>query len=105
MLKDYNADSSKVPYILRQYDYYVETPFSPTEPNFFNCDVDRPSKNAAADNRMIFANHNLNLELFPALLVPDQESAAETNSVANIRQQTDICVEKFGRVPNVVMVS
>ncbi|KAH7030961.1 PLC-like phosphodiesterase [Microdochium trichocladiopsis] len=101
---DYNADPAKVPYILPQYDYYVETPFSPTSSNFFNCDVDRPSSGASADNRMIFANHNLNLELFAGLLVPDQDSAAETNSVANIRQQTEICVASFGRAPNVVML-
>lgn len=53
---------------------------------------------------MIFANHNLNLNI-AGILIPDQGSAANTNSVANIRQQTDICVSKHGRNPNVVMVS
>jgi hypothetical protein len=53
---------------------------------------------------MIFANHNLNLDVF-GLLLPDQDAASETNSVSNIKQQTDICVANHGRNPNVVMVS
>ena len=53
---------------------------------------------------MIFANHNLNKALGD-ILYPDKDAAADTNSVANIRKQTDICVDKHGRNPNVVMVS
>lgn len=100
---DYNADPSKVPYILPQFDYYVETPFSPTQDNFFNCDIDRPD-GGSADNRMIFANHNLNLDIF-GLLLPDRDAASETNLVSNIKRQTEICVADHGRNPNVVMVS
>ncbi|KEY68504.1 hypothetical protein S7711_08357 [Stachybotrys chartarum IBT 7711] len=100
---DYNADTNIVPYILPQFDYYVETPFSPTDENFFNCDVDRPSAGGSANNRMIFANHNLNRNIL-GILVPDQDAAADTNSVANIRQQTEICVANHGRNPNVVML-
>ncbi|KAI9150337.1 PI-PLC X domain-containing protein 1 [Paramyrothecium foliicola] len=101
---DYYADTSKVPYILPNYDAYVETPFSPTKDNFFNCDIDRPNRGASADNRMIWANHNLNLKLFGSILVPAPVSAPQTNSIANIRQQTEICVSKYGRNPNVVML-
>jgi hypothetical protein len=101
---DYNADTSRVPYILPQFDHYVETPFSPTSNNFFNCDVDRPVAGGSASNRMIFANHNLNLDLF-GLIIPAQSLASQTNSVNNIRQQTEICVANHGRNPNVVMVS
>jgi hypothetical protein len=93
-----------VPYILSNYDAYVETPFSPTEDNFFNCDVDRPNPSASVDNRMIFANHNLNLKLFGSVLIPAPLQAPETNSINNIRQQTEICVANYGRNPNVVMV-
>ncbi|KAH8178458.1 PI-PLC X domain-containing protein 1 [Sarocladium implicatum] len=99
---DYNADTAKVPYILPQYDYYVETPFSPTEDNFFNCDIDRP-EGGSANDRMIFANHNLNLDVL-GLLLPDRDAAAETNSVSNIKQQTEICVANHGKNPNVVML-
>ena len=54
---------------------------------------------------MIFANHNLNRESIGGIKVPDQDNAADTNSVGNIRQQTEICVADHGRNPNVVMVS
>lgn len=100
---DYNADPSKVPYILPQFDYYVETPFSPTKDNFFNCDIDRP-EGGSSDNRMVFANHNLNLDIL-GLLLPAREAASETNSISNIKQQTDMCVADHGRNPSVVMVS
>ncbi|KAK0383865.1 hypothetical protein NLU13_7957 [Sarocladium strictum] len=98
---DYNADPSKVPYILPQFDYYVETPFSPTKDNFFNCDIDRP-EGGSSDNRMVFANHNLNLDIL-GLLLPAREAASETNSISNIKQQTDMCVADHGRNPSVVM--
>jgi hypothetical protein len=94
-----------VPYIIPEFEHYIETPFSPTSDNFFNCDVHRPSEDAPVDERMIFVNHNLNKKLLGDVLVPDQGAAADTNSEGNILQQTDICVEKHGRNPNVVMVS
>ncbi|RYP29597.1 hypothetical protein DL767_006649 [Monosporascus sp. MG133] len=101
---DYGADTNKVPYILDQFRYYFETPFSPTEDNFYQCDIDRPA-GASADGRMIFANHNLNIRL-PLLniLVPAMDEAQDTNSVASITRQTDICESNHGRVPNVVML-
>ncbi|RYP51940.1 hypothetical protein DL768_002816 [Monosporascus sp. mg162] len=101
---DYGADANKVPYILDQFRYYFETPFSPTEDNFYQCDIDRPA-GASADGRMIFANHNLNIRL-PLLniLVPAMDDAQDTNSVASITRQTDICESNYGRVANVVMV-
>lgn len=85
-----------------RYDYYVETPFSPTSSNFFNCDIDRPS-GGSADDRMIFANHNLNENIF-GIIIPAKDDAPETNKVANIKQQTEICVANYGRNPNVVML-
>lgn len=100
---DYNGDLGRVPYIIPQFDHYVETPFSPTSDNFFNCDVDRPSVGGSADGKMIFANHNLNKSVF-GILTPDQDAASETNSVGNIFQQSEICVANWGRNPNVVMV-
>ncbi|KFH44636.1 hypothetical protein ACRE_045670 [Hapsidospora chrysogenum ATCC 11550] len=101
---DYNADLAKVPYIIPEFEHYIETPFSPTSDNFFNCDVHRPSEDAPVDERMIFVNHNLNKKVIGDVLIPDQGAAADTNSEDNILRQTDICVEKHGRNPNVVML-
>ncbi|RYP83375.1 hypothetical protein DL770_005395 [Monosporascus sp. CRB-9-2] len=78
---DYGADTNNVPYILDQFHYYFETPFSPTKDNFYQCDIDRPAD----------------------ILVPAMDDARDTNSVASITRQTDICESNHGRVPNVVM--
>ncbi len=53
---------------------------------------------------MIFANHDLNYDIF-GILIPAQSEAAETNSVDSITMQTNICKERYGRNPNVFMVS
>ena len=37
-----------MPYILDEFKYYFETPFSPTKDNFYQCDVHRPSANTSA---------------------------------------------------------
>ncbi|KAI1762613.1 PLC-like phosphodiesterase [Hypoxylon sp. FL1150] len=100
---DYNMDITKVPYILDEFVYYFETPFSPTEDNFVQCNIDRPS-GASADGRMFLANHNLNVEVLPDVLIPDPLQASDTNSVASITAQTDICKQNYGRYPNVVLL-
>lgn len=100
---DYNMDISKVPYILDEFIYYFETPFSPTEDNFVQCNIDRPS-GASADGRMFLANHNLNIEILPDVLIPAPLQASDTNSVASITEQTDICKQNYGRYPNVVLL-
>ncbi|KAI4864307.1 PLC-like phosphodiesterase [Hypoxylon rubiginosum] len=100
---DYNMDISKVPYILDEFIYYFETPFSPTEDNFVQCNIDRPA-GASADGRMFLANHNLNIEILPDVLIPAPLEASDTNSIASITAQTDICMQNYGRYPNVVLL-
>ncbi|KAI0881679.1 PLC-like phosphodiesterase [Annulohypoxylon maeteangense] len=100
---DYNMDTSKVPYILDEFGYWFETPFSPTKDNFIQCNIDRPA-GAKADGRMFLANHNLNIEILPDILIPDPLQAAKTNSIASITSQTNICVKNYGRNPNVVLL-
>ncbi|KAI2463322.1 PLC-like phosphodiesterase [Annulohypoxylon bovei var. microspora] len=100
---DYNMDTSKVPYILDEFGYWFETPFSPTKDNFIQCNIDRPS-GASADGRMFLANHNLNIEILPDILIPDPAQAADTNSIDSITSQTNICVQNYGRNPNVVLL-
>ena len=53
---------------------------------------------------MVFANHNLNIDI-AGILISAPGQAEDTNSVANIKKQTDICVSKYGKNPNVVLVS
>ncbi|KAI8962681.1 PLC-like phosphodiesterase [Daldinia sp. FL1419] len=100
---DYNMDTSKVPYILDEFAYYFETPFDPTEDILSGCGIDRPS-GVSADGRMFLANHNLNVEILPDVLIPNLVEAHNTNSVESITEQTDNCKSSYGRVPNVVLL-
>lgn len=59
---DYDADQSRVPYILDEFTHMWETPFSPTNQSF-PCTIDRPpglNKTKAREDYMYMANHNLN---------------------------------------------
>lgn len=100
---DYHADTSQVGYILDEFTYYFETPFDPTDASFPQCDVDRPS-GASPDGRMFIVNHNLNLEILPDVLIPALTEAGTTNSLSSIIAQSDICISKYQRDPNVVLL-
>ena len=81
---DYNANQTKVPYILDEFSQMWETPFSPTNQSF-PCTVDRPPDLAPKDAnaRMYMANHNLNTQISLAgisLLVPTLTLLNETNA-------------------------
>jgi hypothetical protein len=84
---DYEADQTKVPYILDQFGHMWETPFSPTD-RAFPCVVERPpglAPEAARDSRLYVANHNLNIVvslLGSSLLVPNTVLLNETNAVS-----------------------
>jgi len=99
---DYHADEAAVPYVLDEFDYLFETPFDVTDPDFRQCDLDRPA-GASPDGRMYIVNHFLAVDLF-GIKIPDQVRAPRTNSAANILAQTDLCESKWGRVPNFVLL-
>lgn len=103
---DYHSDTGKVPYILDEFQYYFETPFSRTDAKFPDCNIDRPS-GAKADGRMYIANHALNfvLDIFGnKIIIPDQVQASNTNSLASINAEVNLCTSKHGRPPNVVLL-
>jgi hypothetical protein len=83
---DYEANQTKVPYILAQFAHMWETPFSPTD-RAFPCVVGRPPALApeAARDRLYVANHNLNTVVSlmgSSLLVPNTVLLNETNAVS-----------------------
>lgn len=97
-------DQSAVPYILDEFAYYFETPYDVTDPKFADCSLDRPG--GASDlGRMYIVNHFLDIEILPNVKVPHVLAAFKTNSVASITAQTDLCQKKWGRPPQVVLVS
>jgi hypothetical protein len=42
MFLNYGANTSAVPYILNEFTYFFEISSSETDPEFKNCDLDRP---------------------------------------------------------------
>lgn len=103
MAKDYNANTSSVPYILDEFSYYFETHYDVTNSSFPDCSIDRPS-GSNGSGRMGIVNHMLHFEIF-GIQIPDEIAAGTTNSVKSISAQASICEGLYGRNPNVVLVS
>lgn len=115
---DYGADEQSVPYLLDEFNYYFETPFSVTDPDFARCSIDRKNKvNNDGSSSMYIVNHALNVELVDDflgidlvdvdILVPDRDSADRTNAVSgkgSVGDHVDLCVKDHGRYPNVVLI-
>lgn len=81
---DYKADQTRVPYILDEFTYMWETPFSPTDANF-PCTIDRPSGQTSDEGKLYMVNHNLNaqLQVFgETILLPDKVNLNRTNAVS-----------------------
>jgi hypothetical protein len=108
---DYNADQSAVPWLLSEFDYQWETPFSPTDPSF-PCTQQRPPNQAQAvsENRMYMLNHNLNVDinlaglgiLVPAYGMLDQVNADTGNGSLGTNVQD--CEDMWNRPPNWLLV-
>ncbi|KAK4507730.1 hypothetical protein PRZ48_001465 [Zasmidium cellare] len=104
---DYGANETKVPYVLDEFTYYFETPFSQTDPTFSQCRLDRPP-NGSPDGRMYLVNHVLDKQVpLTDILIPDHEADFTTNAATgngSIGAQVELCEGIYGRVPNVVLV-
>ncbi|KAH4096352.1 hypothetical protein HBI25_184410 [Parastagonospora nodorum] len=112
VMLDYGTTQIEVPWLLREWDYQWETPFSPTNPSF-PCIEQRPPNQAEdlSRNRMYMLNHNLNIQvslaglsgiLIPAYSLLDQVNAVSGNGSLGLNVQH--CVEMWGRPPNWLLV-
>jgi len=104
---DYNANENSVPYILDEFNYFFEGPFNTIDPQFNQCDMDRKNKvDNEGGSSMYLVNHYLDLKIGD-ITVPDRLDAARTNSAegsGSVGEQVDLCNQKWGRPPNVVLV-
>ncbi|KAI9678101.1 MAG: hypothetical protein M1817_006045 [Caeruleum heppii] len=108
---DYEADQTRVPYILDEFSQLWETPFSPTNRSF-PCDVQRPPGLSPEDakDRLYLANHNLNTELRIAgtsILVPNTILLNVTNNVTgfgSLGLMANSCSTQWTRPPNFLLV-
>lgn len=102
---DYDANTTEVPYILEEFNYFFETPYDTTNAAFPECSIDRPS-GASATGRMYLVNHFLDLDIF-GIDIPDEMAASKTNAATgsgSIGAQVAICVGLYSRYPNVVLL-
>ncbi|KAF9003923.1 PLC-like phosphodiesterase [Cyathus striatus] len=91
---DYGADTSKVNFILPEFQVIWETPFSVTNPAF-PCSVDRTSGPLATADHSYMINHSLNKNVLPigdGVLVSDPGDAPTTNGVASILANVNGCL-------------
>ncbi|KND89669.1 PI-PLC X domain-containing protein [Tolypocladium ophioglossoides CBS 100239] len=99
---DYHADQTKVDYIISEFSYYWETPYGITDRNFPTCSVDRPS-GGDPTKLMGIMNHMLNFKIGD-IVFPDMPDAGNTNSLASIQKQVDLCKSQGKPRPNVVLL-
>ncbi|KAF2210449.1 hypothetical protein CERZMDRAFT_6251, partial [Cercospora zeae-maydis SCOH1-5] len=117
---DYDADQSRVPYILDEFSHIWETPFSPTNQSF-PCDTQRPpdlNQTLARDQYMYLANHNLNVAVDlssigigsgeEAILIPNTAELNLTNSqeikFGALGAMNENCTAQWDRPPNFMLV-
>lgn len=108
---DYNADQDAVPWLLDEFNYQWQTPFSPTDPSF-PCTQQRPpgQSEAVSRNRMYMLNHNLNVEIAlggTSILVPAYGLLDDINAVSgngSLGVNVDGCEELWDRPPNWLLV-
>jgi len=112
VMLDYGTDQSEVPWILSEFNYQWQTPFSPTNPAF-PCTEQRPPNQAEAvsRNRMYMLNHNLNIEVSLAglngILIPAYGLLNQVNAVSgngSLGLNVEHCEQMWGRPPNWLLV-
>ncbi|KAI5801553.1 PLC-like phosphodiesterase [Peziza echinospora] len=121
---DYKGDQSRFPMMLREFNHIWETKYSPTDPGFADCGVDRPPGLSESGDggggwggggwkeRMYAVNHNLNVgfEVFgQEVMIPDKVNARKTNSgdvkvKGSLGGHVKRCVEQWGRPPSFLLV-
>ncbi|CAG8500174.1 4506_t:CDS:10, partial [Ambispora leptoticha] len=102
---DVGADQS-VPWLMAEYNYVFETPFDNSDPNGWQCTVDRPKNQP---RNMYVLNHFLSGKL-PASITNGQDIEFPQHDVANttnsqsLQQHAAACKATFGKTPNFVAV-
>ncbi|POR31844.1 PI-PLC X domain-containing protein [Tolypocladium paradoxum] len=99
---DYHADQTRVDYIISEFNHYWETPYGITDRRFPTCRVDRPS-GGDPTKLMGIMNHMLNFKVGD-IVFPDLLDAGNTNSLASIQKQVDLCKSQGKPQPNVVLL-
>ncbi|KAK2463321.1 hypothetical protein APHAL10511_004632 [Amanita phalloides] len=103
MFLDYGADTTKVNFILPEFDMIWETPYGVTDPSF-PCSVDRITGPLSRANHMYLINHSLNKDVL-GIVMSDPVDAATTNGDASILNNAHGCAHLAGgRNPNFILL-
>ena len=100
---DSDADTTKVSYILPEFDYFFETAYDVT--SFSSCGLDRPP-GSNGDGLMMIVNHFLDIDIF-GIDIPDVAADSTTNAATgstSIGAQSDLCISTWGRSPNLILL-
>jgi len=111
VMLDYDTNQTAYPWLLDEFSYVWETPFSPTDPAF-PCTAERPPDQPrdVRDDRMYMANHNLNVEVTLAgisLDLPARTRLNQTNAITgygSLGAAVENCSAMWDRPPNFLLV-
>ncbi|KAH7083275.1 PLC-like phosphodiesterase [Paraphoma chrysanthemicola] len=111
VMLDYGTNQTEVPWLLNEFDYQWETPFSPTDPAF-PCTQQRPPNQTeeVSRSRMYMLNHNLNIQvslLGQSILIPAYSLLDEVNAVSgngSLGLNVQHCEQMWERPPNWLLV-
>jgi len=96
--------SPSVPWLHDEFTYVIDTPFTNTDPNNWQCVVDRPPGASPSSISLYNINHFLYGALGQSGVdIPQPASASSTNG-PNLAQHAQQCTKAFGRIPNFVSV-
>lgn len=111
VMLDYLANQAEVPWLLDEFSYQWQTPFSPTDPAF-PCTQQRPPNQAdtVSRDKVYMLNHNLNIQiplfgqevLIPAYTLLDEVNAVSGNGSLGLNVNN--CAAMWGRPPNWLLV-
>ncbi|OCK85608.1 hypothetical protein K432DRAFT_388483 [Lepidopterella palustris CBS 459.81] len=105
--------STSYPYLMDEFTFIYESPFTNTSPSNFSCIPERPSSVAnqptAALNsgRMFLMNHFLDVEEIFGILTPNTTYINTTNSqtgLGSLGGEMSTCTALYGKEPNFVLV-
>lgn len=111
VMLDYLANQTEVPWLLDEFNYQWQTPFSPTDPAF-PCTEQRPPNQPedVSRNKMYMLNHNLNIEvalLGQSILIPAYTLLNQVNAVSgngSLGRNVENCTAMWNRPPNWLLV-
>ncbi|KAM4055917.1 hypothetical protein HRG_002843 [Hirsutella rhossiliensis] len=100
------ADREKDPWLLSEFDFFWETPFSPTDSGF-PCTVQRPASLTSDDarGRPYILNTSLNRE--GKIIIPDKDNIQRTNTESgdgSLGLAADKCRNDWGHYPKSFLV-